>query len=101
MKIKYTGTSDYREFSKKDLERFEVEDAKALVFPRDEPTEVPEGVGLALTDPKHPLGKEFFEEVKEEKPEPEPEPEDDVDNTSDPEVPDDGQFAIDGFGTTP
>lgn len=67
MKVKYTGTSDSRGYSKADFEKAGVENG-ALKFLKDEPTEVSDALGKALLE--HDLFKgEGFKEVKEDEPE--------------------------------
>lgn len=64
MKVMYTGTSDYRGYSKADFGKADVENG-ALKFPKNEPVEVSDELGKALLE--HNLFKgEGFKEVKED-----------------------------------
>lgn len=64
MKVKYTGTSDVRGYSKADFDKAGV-DNPGMKFPKDEPVEVSDELGKALLE--HNLFKgEGFKEVKEE-----------------------------------
>ena len=65
MKVKYTGTSDFQEFSSADFKRAEIE-AKKTSFPRGVEVEVPDEVGQALISDEGLFGGHSFEQVEEE-----------------------------------
>lgn len=71
MRIEYTGTSDFQEFSKADFAQAGVEQGK-LSFPKNKPVEVPDEVAQALLSKEGVFGSFSFSEAKDE-PEAQPE----------------------------
>lgn len=65
MKVKYTGTADFQEFSAADFKKAGVE-GKKVSFPRGEAVEVSDEVGQALVSDEGLFGGHSFEEVNDE-----------------------------------
>jgi hypothetical protein len=66
MIIKYTGTSDFQEFSKADFDKADVEGGKKVRFAKDEPTEIDDALGQALVSKEGLFGDHSFVEVDED-----------------------------------
>lgn len=66
MKVTYTGTSDFREFSKADFDKAGVEGGKKLSFARGETVEVDDALGEALVSKEGLFGDESFSEAEDE-----------------------------------
>lgn len=66
MKVKYTGTSDFQEFSKADFEKAGVEDQGKVRFAKDEPKDISESAAEALLSKDGVFGDYSFEEADED-----------------------------------
>lgn len=72
MKLKYTGTADFQEFSAADFKKAGVDDARKVRFARGEATEVDDAVGEALVSKEGVFGDFKFEAVEDDEEESEP-----------------------------
>lgn len=66
MKVKYTGKSDFQEFSAADFKKAEVDDQNKVSFPKGEAVEVSDAAGEALTSKEGIFGQHSFEQVEDE-----------------------------------
>ena len=66
MKVKYTGTSDFRELGAADFKKAGIENQKKIVFAQGEVTEVDDEVGKALIANEGLFQYDDFEEVTDE-----------------------------------
>lgn len=63
MKVAYTGTSDFQEFSAADFEKAGIEDGKKIKFAQGKPTEVDDAIGEALVSKEGFFGDYSFESL--------------------------------------
>lgn len=68
MKVAYTGSADFQEFSHQDFAKADLDQNK-LSFPNGEAIEVDDAVGEALISDEGIFGAFSFEEVTDEEPE--------------------------------
>lgn len=65
MKVSYTGTSDFQEFSAADFKKAGVEGQNKVSFPKGVPTKVSDEAGQALISDEGVFGRHSFEQVDE------------------------------------
>ena len=66
MQVKYTGKSDFQEFSAADFKKAEVDDQNKVSFPKGEAVEVSDAAGEALISKEGVFGQHSFEQVEDE-----------------------------------